>query len=144
MPLFETIKTNAWTPPKNELQQWALVWQLLLWYLLRNCKETAAKPPLPPKTAICRRIFFLPFLAELDNLESFEAILCFSKKMTPTFLHLTLVIFQISYYSTKKVFSANVRVIFLEKNKLGSINSEMYNSARNGKKKFAADGGFWR
>ena len=32
------------------------------------------------------------------------------------------------------VFSANVRVIFLEKNKLGSNNSEMYNSATNGKK----------
>ncbi len=39
------------------------------------------------------------------------------------------------------VFSANVRVIFLEKNKLGSNNSEMYNSARNVKKKFS---GRWR
>ena len=29
----------------------------------------------------------------------------------------------------------NVRVIFLKKNKLGSNDSEMYNSARNGKKK---------
>ena len=38
----------------------------------------------------------------------------------------------------------NVRVIFLKKNKLGSNDSEMYNSARNGKKKSAADGGFRR
>ena len=30
VPLFETIKTNAGTQPKNELQQLALVWQLLL------------------------------------------------------------------------------------------------------------------
>ncbi len=58
VPLFKTIKTNTGTQPKNELQQWALVWQLLLWCLLRNCEKTAAKPPLPPKTAICRRIFF--------------------------------------------------------------------------------------
>ncbi len=27
VPLFETIKTNAGTQPKNELQQYALVWQ---------------------------------------------------------------------------------------------------------------------
>ena len=38
------------------------------------------------------------------------------------------------------MFSANVRVNF-KKNKLGSNDSEMYNSARNGKKKF---GGRWR
>ncbi len=30
VPLFETIETNAGTQPKNELQQLALVWQLLL------------------------------------------------------------------------------------------------------------------
>ena len=51
MPLFETIKTNAGTQPKNELQQWALVWQLLLGCLLRNFEETVAKPPLPPSAA---------------------------------------------------------------------------------------------
>ncbi len=72
VPLFETIKTNAGTQPKNELQQWALVWQLHFWCLLRNCKETAEKPPLPPKTTICRRIFLLPFLAELQKAEMYK------------------------------------------------------------------------
>ena len=70
MSLFETAKTNAGTQPKNELQQGDSVWQLLLWCLLRNCEETAAKPPLPPKTAIYRRIF-LQFLAELCISELF-------------------------------------------------------------------------
>ncbi len=106
--------------------------------LRRNGGETAATAKnryLPPN-------IFSPFLAELEILKSFEAILFFFKKITPTFLQLTLIIFQISYYSTKKSheFSANVRVIFFGKKKLGSNNLEMYKSARNGKK----IGGIWR
>ena len=58
------------------------------------------------ETAICRH--FLPFLAELDIFESFEAIFFFFKKITPKFLHLTLVKFQISYYSTKKKCSVQI------------------------------------
>ena len=46
----------------------------------RKTEKTAAEPTLPPKTAIFRRHFFLPFLAELDNSESFETMLFFSKK----------------------------------------------------------------
>ena len=45
----------------------------------RKTEKTAAEPPLPPKTAVCQRNFFLPFLAELDDLESFETMLFFSK-----------------------------------------------------------------
>ena len=47
---------------------------------------TAEKCRLPPN-------FFLPFLAELDNSESFETNFFFFFKF-PQFLHLTLVIFQ--------------------------------------------------
>ncbi len=60
----------------------AVTFMMIIKELRRNGGETAA-------TAICRRIF-LPFLAELDILESFEAILFFSKTITQTFLHLTL------------------------------------------------------
>ena len=62
--------------------------------MVRNCKslhfghisrifkkKTAAVPPLPPKIAICRQNFFLPFLAELDNSESFETNFFFPKKI---------------------------------------------------------------
>ena len=42
VPLFKTIKTNAGTQPKNELQQLALVWQLLNEELQRNGGETTA------------------------------------------------------------------------------------------------------
>ena len=45
----------------------------------RKTEETATVPPLPPKTA---EFFFLPFLAELDNSESFETNL-FSLKKIP-------------------------------------------------------------
>ncbi len=63
--------------------------------------------------------------------------------MTPTFLHLTLeVIFQISYFQQKN-HKCSVQMLgqFFFKNKLGSNKSEIYNSARNGEKKF---GGLWR
>ena len=42
----------------------------------------AVVPPLPPSTAIFRRRrqnFFIAFLAELGNLESFETMLFFQK-----------------------------------------------------------------
>ena len=42
-------------------------------------KKTAVEQPIPPKTAILRRHFFIAFLAELDDLESLETILFFSK-----------------------------------------------------------------
>ncbi len=86
VPLFETIKTNAGTQPKNELKQWALVGKLLSWCLLRNCKETAAKPPLPPKTAICRRIFFFcHFSLNYTFLNYLSPTFFFFKKFTLTF-----------------------------------------------------------
>ena len=73
----------------------------------------------------------------------------FSKNY-PNIFHLTL-ISNILLFNQKKsqVFSANVRVIFWRKKKFGSNDSEMYNSARNGKKKirrlmavFGGSGGF--
>ncbi len=92
------------------------------------------------ETVISRQNFFLSFLAELDIYKTFEAILFFFN-----IFHLTLVIFQIFYYSTKKITSVQCKCEdnFWKKNKLGSNDSEMYNSARNGKK-MAADGGFRR
>ena len=42
-------------------------------------KKTAVEQPIPPKTAIFRRHFFIAFLAELGELESFETMLFFSK-----------------------------------------------------------------
>ena len=42
----------------------------------RKTEKTAAEPPLPPSAA---EFFFMPFLAELDDLESFETMLFFSK-----------------------------------------------------------------
>ena len=41
-----------------------------------NFKKTAADPPLPPFTAAKK--FFIAFLAESGNLESFETMLFFS------------------------------------------------------------------
>ena len=59
---------------------------------------------------------------------------------------------RVSYYSTKKITSVQCKCLgkfFEEKNKLGSNNSEMYNSARNGKREirrlmafFGGCGGF--
>ena len=46
------MKTNAVTQPKNKLQQWPLALQLLLWCLLRNCKETAVESPKTAVTAV--------------------------------------------------------------------------------------------
>ncbi len=43
-------KTKAGTQPKK-MCLCSEIWQLLLWYLLRNCLETAMEPPVPPKTA---------------------------------------------------------------------------------------------
>ena len=63
----------------------AVAFMIFIKELRRNGGETAATAEnrhLPPN-------FFFPFLAELDNLESFEAILFFFKKITPTFLHLS-------------------------------------------------------
>ncbi len=151
MPVFETIKTNAGTQPKNELQQWALVRQLLLWCLLRNFEETAAKPPLPPKTAISRRIFCCwhfslnyTFLNHLSPTYFFQKIILTFALNTCDFFG--WIVKYLKYYKCQM---KNVRVIFLKKNKLGSNDSEMYNSARNGKKKiwrlmavFGGSGGF--
>ena len=51
---------------------------LLFGHISRIFKKTAA---VLPKIAICRQIFFLPFLAELDNSESFETNFFFPKKI---------------------------------------------------------------
>ena len=62
----------------------AVALMMIIKELRRNGGETAATAEnrhLPPN-------FFLPFLAELDILESFEAILFFFQKITPTFLFL--------------------------------------------------------
>ncbi len=45
----------------------------------RKTEKTAAVPPLPPKTAVCRWNFFMSFFAELDNSESFETNFFFEK-----------------------------------------------------------------
>ena len=56
----------------------AVAFMMFILELQRNGGETAA-------TAENRRIFFLPFLAELYISESFEPNLFFSKKITLTF-----------------------------------------------------------
>ena len=71
----------------------AVAFMMFILELRKNGGETAATAEnrhLPPN-------FFLPFLAELDIFESFEQSYFLLKKITPTFLHLTLIIFQISY-----------------------------------------------
>ena len=76
----------------------------------------------PPKTAINgKKIFFLPFLAELDISEQ--------------------LIFKSKIRILKKVSNAKSKGIFFQKKKLFSNDSEMSNSARNGKKNV---GGKWR
>ncbi len=67
MPLFETIKTNAGTQPKNEMKAvsfgMAVAFMMFIKELRRNVGETAA-------TAENRhqpQNIFLPFLAELYN-----------------------------------------------------------------------------
>ena len=76
MPLFETIKTNAgkkWVTAVSFGM--AVASMMFIKELRRNGGVTAATAEnrhLPP-------IFLLLFLAELDILESFEAILFFSK-----------------------------------------------------------------
>ncbi len=89
------------------------------------------------------RRFFCHFSLNYTFLNHLRPLYFLLKKITQIFLHLTLVIFQISYYSTKKITSVQCK-FFEKKNKLGSNNREIYNSARNGKKKSAADSGFRR
>ena len=115
MPLFETIKTNAGTQPKHELQQWALVWQLLLWCLLRNCEEMVVKLLQPPSAA---EFFFVAISCWIIHFWIISAQLIIFQKNYPNIFHLTL-------SKKSQVFSANVRVIFKK-------SWEMYNSARNG------------
>ena len=51
----------------------------LISQIFGNFKQTVAEPPLPPFTAAAAKNFFIAFLAELGNLESFETMLFFSK-----------------------------------------------------------------
>ena len=50
----------------------------LISQIFGNFKKTAAEPPLPPFTAAAAKIFFIAFLTESGNLESFETMLFFS------------------------------------------------------------------
>ncbi len=107
---LKPLKLTQELSQKNELQQWALVWQLLLWCLLRNCKKRQKNRRYrrnPPSVAE----YFFAISRWIKHFGIIWGHLIFFSTKLLHHVCIWYFIFQISYYSTKKNNKCSVKML---------------------------------